>query len=82
MAFFDDIVAASGLSTMLAPFTMTRLLVKEDIAPGRVTPADLSRALPAIRAGLAVYLTTEELEKTMRDLERLAGGTTPLREAS
>lgn len=74
MSLFDEIVAASRLSPLLAPFTMTRLLVKAGFSPQRVTHDELGEALPVIRDGLATYLDEHELEEAMSALERLSRG--------
>ena len=57
---------------MLAPFTMTRLLVKAGKSPQRLTAADLADALPTIEDGLGVYLSADELDAAMRDLRAIA----------
>lgn len=71
---FERAVAASRLARILAPFTMTRLLVKAGKSPQRLTPSDLEDALPTIREGLAVYLTEDELEAAMESLAAIARG--------
>ncbi len=70
--FFDRIVAASGLSPVIAPFTMSRLLVRADVLPEAVTPDELARALPVVEEGLGVYLRGADLERARRDVRALA----------
>ncbi len=71
---FDALVRASGLSEVIAPFTISRLLVRADVPPGVLTPDDLARALPVVEEGLAVYLRDEELERARQDVRALAAG--------
>ncbi len=74
MSLFDDIVAASGLNEVVAPFTVSRLLVRAEVAqPEEVTPADLSRALPELERGIRVYLEGGEAEAAVARLRALAG---------
>jgi hypothetical protein len=70
--YFDRVVAASGLSPVIAPFTISRLLVRADVLPDDLTPADLARALPVLEEGLSVYLRGDELERARRDVRALA----------
>jgi len=70
---FDRVVAASGLNEVIAPFTISRLLVRADVPPGDLTPDALVRALPVLDEGLAVYLRGEELEHARQELRALAG---------
>lgn len=70
---FDAVVEASGLVELIAPFTVSRLLVAADVSPQEVTAADLERAMPHLESGLAVYLGPEQLEQALDNLRRLAG---------
>jgi len=72
-SLFDEVVEASGLVALIAPFTITRLLIGADVSPQDMTREDLARALPALEQGLAVYLGDEELERATANLRRLAG---------
>ena len=45
---FDAVVEASGLVALIAPFTVSRLLVAAGVSPLEMTPADLERALPEL----------------------------------
>ncbi|HWH04951.1 MAG TPA: hypothetical protein VNT23_00780 [Gaiellaceae bacterium] len=71
--FFDEIIAASGLAPLVAPFTITRLLIKAGVTPARVDAAGLQKALPELERGLAVYLAPEQLEEALARLRDLAG---------
>ncbi len=71
--FFDRVVEASGLNEVVAPFTMSRLLIRADAQPDALRPADLARALPEIEQGIRVYLPDEEAEEAVGKLRALAG---------
>ncbi len=70
---FDEVVAASGLSPLVAPFTVTRLLVRTGASPRTLDRDDLVRALPEFEKGLAVYLDQGKLDAAMTRLRALAG---------
>lgn len=69
---FDEVVRATGLNELVAPFTVSRLLVRADVEPKDLTPADLTRALPELERGISVYLTPEDTEQAMARLRELA----------
>jgi len=69
---FDEVVQASGLVELIAPYTVSRLLVAADVSPRDMTPRDLERALPRLEQGLAVYLSPPELETALAKLRGLA----------
>ena len=71
-SFFDRVVDASRLNETIAPFAVSRLLLRADVDPGELTPETLARALPQLEDGIAVYLRGEELESARRDLRALA----------
>lgn len=71
-SLFDAVVEASGLVALIAPFTVSRLLVAAGVSPQELTPGDLERALPELEKGLAVYLAGDELERSLASLRRLA----------
>jgi hypothetical protein len=71
-ALFDEIVQRSRLGLPVAPFTVTRLLVRAGVNPKSVTPEGLERALPEFERGLAVYLDNGELSAALDDLRELA----------
>ena len=71
-SLFDRVVAASGLNEVVAPFTISRLLIRADAHPEALGPADLERALPELERGIRVYLTDEEAEDAVGKLRALA----------
>ena len=71
-ALLEQVVAASGLNAVLAPFTVTRLLIRAGVQPKTLTPGELADALPQLEEGLAVYLRGEDFERARTDLRRLA----------
>ena len=72
---FDEVVEASGLLDMIAPFTVSRLLLSAGIAaPRELTPAQLRQALPELERGLGVYLRGDDLARTLDAIRRLAAG--------
>jgi hypothetical protein len=73
MSLFDDIVAASGLDELVAPFTVSRLLLRADVQPDQVRPEDLARALPELERGIRVYLGEGEADAAVARLRGLAG---------
>ena len=68
---FDRVVAASRLNERIAPFTVSRLLLRANLEPDALTPATLAQALPHLEEGIAIYLRGEELESARRDLRAL-----------
>ena len=73
MTLFDEIVAASGLNEVVAPYTVSRLLLRADANPESLTQDDLARALPELERGISVYLTDDEAERAFARLRALAG---------
>jgi hypothetical protein len=71
-ALFDQVVAASGLNELVAPYAVTRLLLRADVQPDELTPATLARALPELDRGIRVYLTPEEADDALAELRALA----------
>lgn len=72
-ALFDQLVTASGISPLVAPFTVRRLLMRSDVVPPEdVTAEQLASALPNFREGLAVYLSEEALQDALDRIGRLA----------
>ncbi|HXH88525.1 MAG TPA: hypothetical protein VNI55_07970 [Gaiellaceae bacterium] len=70
--FFDEVVAASGLTPLIAPFTVTRLLVRANATPRSLDRDHLRRALPEFEKGLAVYLDEAKVAAAMQRLRALA----------
>lgn len=73
ITFFDEVVAATGLSPLIAPFTLTRLLLSAGVS-GDLDPAGLARALDEIERGLRVYLGDADVTAAMERLKPLAAG--------
>lgn len=71
-SLFEEVVARTGLNPMIAPFTVSRLLLRAEVQPKRLTHDDLARALPTLEEGLAVYLRGEELDAALASLRELA----------
>ena len=71
---FDEVVAASGLADVIAPFAISRLLVRAGVSPRDLTREDLARALPELEQGLSVYLKGDDLQRAVDALRRLAEG--------
>jgi hypothetical protein len=71
---FDEVVGASGLAAVIAPYAVSRLLVRAGVSPRDLTTADLARALPELEDGLSVYLQNDELDRAVSALRRLAEG--------
>lgn len=69
---FDEIVRRSRLSPLLAPFTVTRLLVRAGVDPKRLTPEAVGKAIPEFEEGLAVYLGQDDVQRAVADLRELA----------
>ena len=74
MSLFDQIVEASGLNEVVAPFTVSRLLLRADVQPESVSRDGLERALPELESGLRVYLTEGEADAALARLRGLAAG--------
>ena len=73
-SLYDRIVAASGLTPVIAPYTIRRLLLRANIVPPEnVTLDEYRRLLPGLLAELRVYLGHEEHEATEAALRALAG---------
>ena len=69
---FEEVVAASGLNALVAPFTVSRLLLRADAQPDTLDTAALQRALPELERGIGPYLTEDEVSAAMDRLRSLA----------
>ena len=69
---FDRVVTASRLNETIAPYAVSRLLLRADVEPESLTPERLADALPQLEEGIAVYLGEDELASARRDLRALA----------
>ena len=72
-SLFDSVVEASGLVALIAPFTVSRLLVSAGVSPQDLTREDLAGALPELEKGLSVYLSEDELRSALGAMRELAG---------
>ena len=73
-SLYDQIVATSGLTPVIAPYTVRRLLLRANIVPPEnVTLDEYRRLLPSLIAELRVYLGHEEHEAAAAALRALAG---------
>jgi hypothetical protein len=71
-SLFDDVVKAARLVDLIAPFTVSRLLVRAGVSPREMTQEDLAAALPDLERGLAIYLADDELQLAIADIRGLA----------
>lgn len=72
-SLYDRIVAASGLTPVIAPYTIRRLLLRANVLPPEeVTLAQYRELLPALLAELRVYLGRDEHEAAAAALRELA----------
>lgn len=72
-SLFDEVVAASGLAPVIAPFTISRLLLRAGVG-SNLDRDGLARALDEIERGLRVYLPEEEVAAAMERIGALAAG--------
>ena len=71
-SLFEQVVAQSGLTPVIAPYTVRRLLLRASIVPPeQVTVAELREILPSLIAELRVYLDNDEHAAAQRALEAL-----------
>jgi hypothetical protein len=72
-SLYDRIVAASGLTPVIAPYTIRRLLLRANVVPPEnVTLDEYRRLLPSLIAELRVYLAHDEHEAAVAALRALA----------
>jgi len=72
-SLFEALVAASRLPSLVAPFTLSRLLLRARIfEPEKMTPEDLARALPHLEEGLRTFLNKSEHASAMEAFRKLA----------
>ena len=70
---FDRLVRESGLNEMVAPFTISRLLLRAEVQPDELTPETLERALPEVERGIRVYLSDDEAQQAFERMRALVG---------
>ncbi|WP_437338722.1 response regulator [Sorangium sp. So ce394] len=71
-SLFDQVVAVSGLSSVIGPSTIVRACRRAGIEPWSMSPEDLHRALPAIRETLRMFLSEEDSERGIAAISLLA----------
>ncbi len=69
--FFDQVIAASGLSKIIARAAVTRACLRAGVAPASMDRLGLRRALPHLESTLRLYVPAEATER-LRALEELA----------
>jgi hypothetical protein len=73
---FDEVVALSGLATMIGPGTVQRALAAVGIpVPELAKRRDYERALPQLKARMAIYLSPENLERQVQGIAALLANT-------
>jgi DNA-binding response OmpR family regulator len=84
-SLFQQVVAASGLSSVIGPSTISRACRRAGVEPLSMCPEDLIRALPAIQDTLRVFLNEVEQQRrinTIAALAESASATAPLAASS
>lgn len=71
-SLFDQVVTASGLSNVIGPSTIGRACKRAGIDAKTMSPADLERALPALRDTLGLFFPRDEAERRLEALATLA----------
>jgi hypothetical protein len=66
------VVTKSGLSSLIGPSTIARACQRAGVDARTMTPADLLRAVPAIRDTLGMFLTREEAHRRGEAIAALA----------
>jgi len=69
--FFDRVVRASGLPSLIARAAITRACNRAGVDPTRLDRAGLKRAIPHIEATLRLFLPGE-VDERLLDLRALA----------
>jgi DNA-binding response OmpR family regulator len=69
---FQQIIAASGLPDAIARGTLQRAFRRSGVDCETLSPADLFRALPAIREALGMFLPPSEVDRRLQTMEALA----------
>jgi DNA-binding response OmpR family regulator len=74
-SLFQRVLAASGLSSVIGPSTLSRACRRAGVEPGSMSPEDLDRALPAIQETLRVFLHEDEHRRRFDAIAALARST-------
>lgn len=72
MTFFDQVVAATKLNPMLAPFVVRRICVNQDVVAAELDAAQLRRIMPKLVDAVVQYLEPAKVPAMREALERLA----------
>jgi DNA-binding response OmpR family regulator len=70
-SLLEQVVLASGLSSVIGPSTIIRACRRAGIEPMSMSPAELQRAMPAIRETLRMFLSEEEYTRATMALSLL-----------
>jgi DNA-binding response OmpR family regulator len=73
-SLFDQVVARSGLSAVIASTTVARACHRANVDPEILDLDKLTQSLPFIRDALRVFLTEHETRRRMVDIEDLTRG--------
>jgi hypothetical protein len=71
---FDEVVGSSGLAAWIGPGTVQRALHSVGaVSPDTAGVDHYRRALPQLKARMAIYLSSSELDQRMRAIEQIVG---------
>jgi hypothetical protein len=71
-SLFEDIVSRTGLATFIGPGVVRRALQSIGVPSVEMaTKEDYRRALPALRARMATYLTNEQVDSRLQEIGML-----------
>lgn len=76
ISLFEQVVTASGLSSVIGPSTISRACRRAGVEPLSMSPADLIHALPAIQDTLRVFLNETEHQRRIDAIAALAESAT------
>jgi hypothetical protein len=71
-SFLDQVVSATKLSPLLAPFVVRRICVNQGVVAAELGGAELRRILPKLLEAIGQYLDPAAVAGARADLERLA----------
>jgi glycerol uptake facilitator-like aquaporin len=70
-AFFDEVIATSGLAGLIAAAAVTRACQRAHVDPSHLDPGSLGQVLPFLEMTLRLYLP-DEADGRLRALRSLA----------
>lgn len=70
-AFFDEVIATSGLAGLIAAAAVTRACQRAHVDPSQLDTSSLGQVLPFLEMTLRLYLP-DEADSRMRALRSLA----------